>query len=365
MSMHAHSTATNQDWSIELLRGIAACLVMLAHYADYLGLAQSNPLRFSFTGVDLFFLLSGYVFAPYFFGKPLSLSGHFIRRIFRIYPLYLLALAIYAFLHRDLFNLWEILLKHLFFLHTYESYEVAYSLNPAFWSLPPEVEFYLALPLLAALSRGKATAFFLTLAVSAVIHFGLAAASLPYQPAHAITKINLANILLVHLPGLVFEFLLGSLAWWISKRSIKLTSRAFLGLLSLALWSALASMYIANGHDAVQTSQLWRGNIGTFAAIAFFPLLLAWPGSLTAPPRWLVQFGEFAGGLSYGTYLFHNAIPLLLISYRAQLSPTAFTALCALLTLISAHLAHGLLEKPCREFGRELSSRISLPNAKK
>lgn len=90
--------APQQEWSIELLRGIAALMVVFAHYY---ALTDINPglLTFSFSGVDLFFVISGFVFAPYIFGKKFIVIPFLIRRFFRIYPLYLAALLFYVILH--------------------------------------------------------------------------------------------------------------------------------------------------------------------------------------------------------------------------------------------------------------------------
>ena len=82
-------------WPVEAWRGLAAWMVVYAHY--WAGADSSWPLlRFCFTGVDLFFVLSGFVFAPYFFGRPLVPRSFALRRFFRIYPAYLLALLIYV-----------------------------------------------------------------------------------------------------------------------------------------------------------------------------------------------------------------------------------------------------------------------------
>lgn len=104
---------------------------------------------FGVTGVDLFFVLSGYVFAPYMAGKPLALRSHLVRRFFRLYPLYAVAVGTYAGIRWLNGQPADHLTEHLLLAHTLESRAIALHLNPAFWSLPPEVEFYLVLPLLA------------------------------------------------------------------------------------------------------------------------------------------------------------------------------------------------------------------------
>lgn len=55
--------------AIELFRGIAAFMVLTSHYA-YFFTSELSFLNFLQTGVDLFFIISGFVFAP------LILSGN-------------------------------------------------------------------------------------------------------------------------------------------------------------------------------------------------------------------------------------------------------------------------------------------------
>lgn len=50
-------------WSVEYWRGVAAVLVVWTHWAAALGQHQGLA-AFAFTGVDIFFVISGFVFAP-------------------------------------------------------------------------------------------------------------------------------------------------------------------------------------------------------------------------------------------------------------------------------------------------------------
>src|SRR4051812_14362325 len=145
-------TARHDDPAIEALRGFAALMVVTVHYARFLT-ADAGAWGVASTGVDLFFVLSGYVFAPYFFGKPLEMVPHLVRRFFRLYPLYVCALLTYVVLKLPDPSAWRHFWAHLFMLHTLGSLAIAFFYNPAFWSLPPEVEFYLLLPVLAVLMR--------------------------------------------------------------------------------------------------------------------------------------------------------------------------------------------------------------------
>lgn len=346
---HTPPTVPN-DWHLELLRGIAAVLVVIAHYGPASGL-NLGVLAFAFTGVDLFFVLSGFVFAPYLSGKPLHAPAHFIRRLFRLYPLYALALACYAWLRWQPGISGSLLLKHALFLHTLESRDIAFHFNPAFWSLPPEVEFYLALPLLAACTgrvRYLAGAALLALFLHGAL--ALLAARTP--------DLNAASILLIHLPGLLIEFLLGTLAWQLAQKNPGHLARLFLALLGGTLWWLLARCFVQLGDAGIENIVWLRNNIGLFAAASFALITLAWVGSVPHPPAWLHSLATFSGNLSYGVYLFHGAAPLVLTPCHPYLSAASFTLLCFAATVLTAYLLHRFWEAPWRRYGRTLAYRF-------
>ena len=72
--MPSHVNGVHQDDpAIEALRGFAALMMVVTHYA-HLITPQRRAWAFASTGVNLFFVLSGFVFAPYLFGKPMQLG---------------------------------------------------------------------------------------------------------------------------------------------------------------------------------------------------------------------------------------------------------------------------------------------------
>ena len=166
------SVDSDVQWSIELLRGVAALMVVLSHYWALAGI-KPGVLEYLFTGVDLFFVISGFVFAPYFFGKTLSPKAFFVKRLFRIYPLFSVSLLVYAALKVANSLEAKYLVTHFLFLYTTESREIAFYYNPAYWSLPAEVEFYLFLPAMAYLARFK-RGFVAMFAVALTLHFVIA-----------------------------------------------------------------------------------------------------------------------------------------------------------------------------------------------
>jgi peptidoglycan/LPS O-acetylase OafA/YrhL len=87
---------------IEVARGCAASVVVLYHCARHLNADTSLPwlmavVQFGHAGVDLFFVISGFIITHVHLGdigKPARL-GHYLRRRFqRVYPLYWIATAL-------------------------------------------------------------------------------------------------------------------------------------------------------------------------------------------------------------------------------------------------------------------------------
>jgi len=109
--------------------------------------------RFGWIGVDLFFVLSGYLIggqllAPLACGQRINLGTFFARRAFRIMPAYFVVLAIYFLLPswREYPQMSQPLWKFLLSVQN-----IALHGGTAFshaWSLAVEDQFYLVLPLL-------------------------------------------------------------------------------------------------------------------------------------------------------------------------------------------------------------------------
>lgn len=137
------------------MRTIAILLVLLFHYRlfqrpDWIVTAGV----FGWTGVDLFFVLSGYLIASQLFGKvvkgrAISMSEFYIKRTFRIIPAYAATLLLYflipAFKEVDgLSPLW----KFVTFTQNFGLDQRYYRAFSHCWSLCVEEQFYLVLPLL-------------------------------------------------------------------------------------------------------------------------------------------------------------------------------------------------------------------------
>jgi len=156
------------------LRIIAACAVVVLHYADYVKDHPAGRFMVDHTHhfnlfVDLFFVVSGFVIASQYIGKVNDLAsvGRFIwRRLARIYPLHLATLAFYLAVAAAIyFGLAKTdnparyplsdVPAQLLLLHAVDGQRLTF--NFPSWSLSAEIFCYLLFPTVALLAaRHKA-----------------------------------------------------------------------------------------------------------------------------------------------------------------------------------------------------------------
>jgi peptidoglycan/LPS O-acetylase OafA/YrhL len=147
------ATVTTRNQSLDVLRGIAILLVMGRHMKGIPFLSSYGAI-----GVDLFFVLSGFLISGLLFAEfkrtgMIDVKRFWIRRAFKIYPSYyaLMLVLIAASLVADHAMPLHIA-NDLFFLQGYRTHVWAGG-----WSIAIEEHFYLALPLilLALLKIGR------------------------------------------------------------------------------------------------------------------------------------------------------------------------------------------------------------------
>lgn len=148
--------------SLDAIRGIAILLVILAHTVNSYGApVHLAPLQLGGTGVDLFFVLSGWLIGSQIFQEisrfgNLDIKRFWIRRWMRTLPAYytiLIITIIQQYLTKENFQFpWQ----HLFFLQNYQEHLEIFYVS---WSLSVEEQFYLLIaPFLVFLNgRSKVT----------------------------------------------------------------------------------------------------------------------------------------------------------------------------------------------------------------
>ncbi|MFC0167430.1 acyltransferase family protein [Pseudoduganella danionis] len=146
-----HHWGQERAAGIDLLRAFAIFSVMLYHLSSH-GVALPALVEQGWMGVDLFFVLSGYLigwqlFSCYAGGSTPGWGGFLLGRALRILPAYYVVLALYFLLpdQREggtLQALWKFL---TFTLNLYPQWEQGLAYSHA-WSLCIEQHFYLLLP---------------------------------------------------------------------------------------------------------------------------------------------------------------------------------------------------------------------------
>ena len=264
-----------RDTTVDGLRGVAAMLVVLRHVlrSDVFGMHWLHSLELGRMGVQLFFVISGYVIGALLTNRPSDLRGlgSFIaRRLVRLSPPYYVAIALsialtviyrrvyptghYADLRPDL------LLCSL----TYSCYPLGMDLYvPVGWSLELEVQFYLLAGCIVPLAvrLGAPAAWIAAAALLAVSPLAPMTTALRYAPPFVIGMAIVAH-----------------------RR----------GALGFPLFAALTAA-IAGGWAAL------LGDPWTGATIALGALAIAVGVPMPAPLVWL-------GGISYSLYLAHEKL---------------------------------------------------------
>jgi peptidoglycan/LPS O-acetylase OafA/YrhL len=323
----------NHISSLDGLRGIAAFIVVVSHVASLIPAIGPLPgAQLGEQGVAIFFALSGFLMAYLYGGKALTRQAaldYLVHRFARIYPVYLFAVAVAALLsswpglnYIDTLVGTREVARHILLLGS----------KGVFWSIPPEIQFYLFFLLLwrcfAQPHKSQTlVAIIATLfVIDAMLDFpgpGIVLISkLPYflfgalagrmralegrRNGHAVLAVGIAalSLLVLFIPSRVFGFFPYGHFW--------------------GLKSALASaviVYLVAGENAASAKVL------------------------AAPPL------LFIGKISFSLYLLH--VPVVFFVNRllsAVLPPVIVVALSLLASIAVAWLSYRLIEGPSRRF---------------
>ena len=349
------------------LRAIAFLLVFFYH---------TLWIEFGWMGVQLFFVLSGFLITGILIDMKDRLAGaaYFVkfygRRFLRIFPLYYFYLLIMTLLvawlasNQVKLNYMGIYQEQLPYALTYvynfyaasASFERYISFLTHLWSLAVEEQFYIIWPLLIFLvprSKYKIT-FLSVIGLSILFRLWIATWSPDNMPGF-LTHDPLRVIYFLPFSHLD-AFALGALLTVADIPKARPQFIAFLiGLPILGIVSdALASGTWANAADLGYPLLLpfaWKSVWGYTALNYLFAILIFGVARL----GWFERFLEsrpmaYLGKISYGLYVYHFAIlwfvtiPFGLSSIAPLPIPNAAAAL--LLTVIIAGLSYRLLEKP-------------------
>lgn len=314
----------DRDEALDGLRAIAALLVVFYHC----GVELRVPPVFApgFTGVHLFFVLSGYLISRPFLARMLaaqplpSWRRYAVRRIVRIYPTYLVALLVFIAMrfagHLHTPTRGDIL-RHALLIFNWGRPTEFYTINIAMWTLAIEAQFYVILPIAAALAkrlgRGGPAAVLLVLSFVAI---GLVSRGLEYS----ITAVGAVRF------RLPFSFL-DLFAMGIFAGYLELTRAAFFrrrARVRACLLLSAAALFFGSNYWLVASGGADWLTPPTLALVCVYPICICAAFALIvlavrtrSTHRVAVLTSPvltFVGRISYSVYLYHVGVGYFLLT---------------------------------------------------
>jgi peptidoglycan/LPS O-acetylase OafA/YrhL len=349
--------------SLDILRSIAIIMVMCWHLPHAAKLALAPVSQIGLWGVDLFFVLSGFLISNQLFThlireKKIKFLSFYLKRVFRTWPSYFVVLALYLWVpefggQSGMPPLWK-------FLTFTQNFELTFSPFSHAWSLCIEEQFYLVFPIVAHLlarysNRKFAVVFVVVLLLIGIVTRGAmwfafvnkAGSALDYQYYSKIYYPTWSR-----LDGLILGVSIAAIKNMIPQMWDRLIrfGNLFLGLgffvLIFGFWLqsdrySLAAVLF--GFPAISFG---------FAAIVISAIS---PGSMFSRLR--IPGAGFIASLSYSLYLLHKEVFRI---FAAQFESFGFGNIYLtifwmfLASLICAMVLHLLIERPFLVFREKL-----------
>ena len=339
MSIPARPITQGHFPELDGIRGIAIFAVMALHFiASQIAVAQNGIERlavaitgYGMWGVDLFFVLSGYLITGLLAdsrGSKKYFSSFYIRRTLRIFPLYYgVIFVLVVLIPRGMLEdfapealqirsvqpwLWTYLTN--VYIAKEGSFAIPYVSH--FWTLAIEEHFYLLWPLIIRLASRRA-AIFVAIALSLVAlssRIVLAFTTDNEMWAQVFTLCRLDSLCV----GSAFAlWVRGPEGWAVLRRAVK-------GLPFIV--GAMLVLMIYPTHGVWQPVELAIKEFLLASLFALFVSTSVWPSGwqpMRAALRWkpLMLLGKY----SYGMYIFHGIIAYYLathdgVAYFARLA---------------------------------------------
>ncbi len=344
--------------ALDGLRGIAILAVLLCHFsARYSGFLR--PLYLGWAGVDLFFVLSGFLITTVLVetrGAPGYYRNFYARRVLRIFPLYYAALAVLMMgglaLEPGALWLWfyggnvQIAMNGWIANHGHGWISANH-----FWSLSVEEHFYLAWPLVIAMVPP---------ARMRRVCLGIAVAALAYRCAlvgceHWIAAGENYLAAYVSTPARVDGIALGALVA-VLRREGRFAALARHAPVVAAAGAALVIGWCGSAGPGWERSAVVETVGHSVLALTFVAVLVLVLDGGTAARICSAAWLRFLGRYSYGIYVIHLPVACWLDAYPQPpwwIDVPAKVGLSIGLALVSWHL----LEKRCLALKRHFEAR--------
>lgn len=357
----------------EGLRGLMALWVVIGHWSTTALIPHRIGMTKLYNGyaVDVFVILSGFAITALIDKRPERYGLYISRRILRIFPVYLLFLAISVLTVNLAFNVWSTiptghmmdrradiaassiqyfwphLGAHLPALHGLIPRNILPNTDYAFlgqaWSISLEWQFYLVAPFLIGALHGKFSARKIAVFISVAVVAILIERRMP------------EGFLGTHLP----DFYIGITSFYFLKARLS-DNPAVRQLPIVPLWLAAMVLCIYFRSPAALPYAIWASMLAIVirSAEGDCGVSRKLSGLLTSRPI------QNLGQMAYSIYLSHMLVIVLSLALLNRLGLAASPVSAPLLlvmaligTLAVSTVSFRLVEKPFHEMGRRLQDR--------
>jgi peptidoglycan/LPS O-acetylase OafA/YrhL len=332
--------------SIQFLRGFAALAVVIHHTGGYVKryfeptLLLGDYFGIGFAGVDLFFVISGFIIhftSKNYLNNPSKLKDYLKKRFVRVYPIYWLITSTLFFLgwlitnilHKNVFSIGY---PHTFwaYLQTYSLFPLHFAINPVTWTLSYELFFYLGFSILIISKR----LWFIPVSILLMSFYNIF-----INPSNR--DLNYFNFVF---SGYNFEFMLGYLIFQYYEK-VKLPNILSVILILFALGIILYFGYSVSDVDAYKRVLTF----GLPSGMILLALLHLEQNQAISFPKFSIILGD----ASYSLYLIHFPMMLLMnklpqiAGYSLNANQEVFYSYFIIISIVFTSIyLHKWIEKP-------------------
>ncbi|MDH0356317.1 acyltransferase [Morganella sp. GD04133] len=350
--------------SIHHLRGIAALSVVFFHFRGILNntYAQKDLGTILFGsgafGVDMFFMISGFIIALST-EKATSSLVFATRRFFRIYPAFIVIFLIGIFTVYKQYSGNELLKSMLFVHRDYGNTSPGFGFNilgPA-WTLGYEIYFYFIFMISMAISWKYRLAITSVILASPIIILQFVFSGALSLAGNASPNIPIDNSFYAMLrfvgSPILIEFIIGMILFFIYKNvNIKISKELSLFVLLISTLSFL-SFYFNSKYSSFGMYGFGFWSLFLIVGFLFYDKFVGFKENIAL---------NFMGNISYSIYLSHYIIIQILNKYRPEwwMSDAGISKFLSVTTLciLAAALLYVFIEKPFIKYGKKIEWKI-------
>lgn len=328
------------------LRFFAAFYVFIFHVdirypLDFLGKTLSEFIAQGAVGVNVFFILSGFILYYNYHDRKISYIEFILKRLAKIYPVYLVGFILCFFvvkaMHIKIENFFEIMMMNLLLVQSYLPRFSMMWYGGGSWSISTEFFFYLTFPLILY--------FILQLGKRGLLIFGLFCYVLSFIPGILFNLDIIDSKLNYSFPlSRVWEFMAGMITAALVIKH-KITINNFL-LLATFLFSALFFHYVGKNLSGYVIQN-----------IIVVPLMIVILISATKEKFKIfsflgTRFFEYLGKISYSFYIVQLPLMIFLDNSDHFFIINIFTTIIVvfIINLLGAIIIYHIVELPLHQF---------------